>query len=106
MPGTRYEVVQRCSDLLRLSTIPQRDKLRLEFQLIQVKRLILKDHDQRSCRHKQCTVAAFENLEAMFAGITEKKSSGHTLDRVTQELEEMLVVLWALDKAYACYSGL
>ncbi|UPU37879.1 hypothetical protein M1B72_09265 [Geomonas paludis] len=66
----------------------------------------MKDHKERSSRHKQCTVAAFENLEAMFASITETKLLDPTLDRVSQELDEMLVVLWALDKAYACYSGL
>ncbi|MBJ6749934.1 hypothetical protein [Geomonas anaerohicana] len=106
MPGTRYEVVQRCSEMLRAFTMPQSDKLKLEFQLVQIKRLLLKDHNLRSCRHRQCTLAAFENLEAMFASIPDTKLLGHTLDRVSQELEEMLVVLWALDKAYACYSGL
>ncbi|MBJ6749869.1 hypothetical protein [Geomonas anaerohicana] len=106
MPGKRYQAVQRCSETLKVSTIPQRDKLRLEFQFIQVKRLLLRDQKLKSCQHRQCNLAAFERLEAMLREATETELQGAALDRISQELEEILVVLWAVDKIYADCSGI
>ncbi|GFO63669.1 hypothetical protein M1B72_08800 [Geomonas paludis] len=91
--------------MLKLSTVPQRDKLRLEFQLIQVKRLLLRDQNLKSCQLTQCNLAAFEKLEVRLREVIEAELLGPALDHLSQELEEMLVVLWAVDKIYADCSG-
>jgi hypothetical protein len=102
----RYETATRCSELLRLSRLPQLDKLMLEMKLIQIKRLLLRDQTLKGCLFPQCGDNAFCDLEALMTELAETEWLEPAGDRVSQKLEEILDVLWAVDRIDASGYGL
>lgn len=66
----QYNIINQCLQLLKQSDIPTIKKLRVEIQLIQMKRLLLNQELSKSKLLESCGDAAFEGLLCQMRGIS------------------------------------
>jgi len=82
--NAQYRIVNECLQLLKRSDISQVKKLRVEIQLIQLKRLILKDDrpDRLTCG--SCREESFDGLLLAFRNICNGGGGGNTASDLMQ----------------------
>lgn len=89
-----YANVSQCIELLKETHLPTIKKLRVETQLIQIKRLLLADEATDSKRGSNCR-PLFDGLMGQMAKICGGKYNGQTL---TEQVERLSWLLSAVGK--------
>ena len=89
----QYRIVNQCLELLKQSEMPTIKKLRVEIQLIQMKRLLLNDTLPYEVKCGSCGEDVFEGLLNQMRGICGGKCDGEALSKLMERIGGMLTVL-------------
>lgn len=88
-----YSIINQCLQLLKQSDIPTIKKLRVEIQLIQMKRLLLNDNMSREVMNRTCGEEVFERLLAKMRKIAKGNPEPEELTELMKCIAGMLSVL-------------
>jgi hypothetical protein len=90
----QYIIVNQCLQLLKQSNLPTIKKLRVEIQLIQMKRLLLADDDLPSkVMYGSYDDSPFDGLLSQMGKICGGNYEGETLTDLMERMSGMLTVL-------------
>ena len=89
----QYSIINQCLTLLRQSEMPTIKKLRVEIQLIQMKRLLLNDALTNEVKCGSCGEDVFEGLLSQMRGICGGTSDGEALAQLMDRIGGMLAAL-------------
>jgi hypothetical protein len=89
----QYSIINQCLQLLKQSDLPTIKKLRVEIQLIQMKRLLLNDTLAKELRFASCGDDVFEGLLSQMQRISRGSSEGDAVGDLMERLSGMLNVL-------------
>ena len=89
----QYRIVNQCLTLLKQSEMPTIKKLRVEIQLIQMKRLLLNDALPNEVKCGSCGEDVFEGLLSQMRGICGGTSDGEALSQLMDRIGGMLTIL-------------
>lgn len=92
---TQYRIINQCLQLLKQSEIPTIKKLRVEIQLIQMKRLLLNDSLPNEVKCGSCGEEVFEGLLHQMRGICSGSCDGEALTQLMDRIGGMLTILGA-----------
>jgi hypothetical protein len=91
----QYRIINQCLQLLKQSEMPTIKKLRVEIQLIQMKRLLLNDALPNEVRCGSCGEDVFEGLLSQMRGICAGSCDGDALADLMSRIGGMLTILGA-----------
>jgi hypothetical protein len=86
----QYSIINQCLQLLKQSDMPTIKKLRVEIQLIQMKRLLLNDAISSDIRCGSCGEDVFEGLLGQMRGICGGNCEGDALSDLMNRIGGML----------------
>ena len=89
----QYRIINQCLQLLKQSEIPTIKKLRVEIQLIQMKRLLLNDSLPSEVKCGSCGEDVFEGLLSQMRGLCSDGCDGEALNVLMERIGCMLAVL-------------
>jgi hypothetical protein len=89
----QYSIINQCLQLLKQSDLPTIKKLRVEIQLIQMKRLLLNDAMINEIKCGSCGEEMFEGLLSQMRGICSGSCEGDALTDLMDRIGGMLSVL-------------
>jgi hypothetical protein len=89
----QYRIINQCLQLLKQSEMPTIKKLRVEIQLIQMKRLLLNDALPAEVKCGSCGEDVFEGLLSQMRGICAGSNDGDALADLMKRIGGMLAVL-------------
>jgi hypothetical protein len=89
----QYSIINQCLQLLKQSDMPTIKKLRVEIQLIQMKRLLLNDSLARELKCGSCGDDVFEGLLCQMQRICGGNNEGDAVGDLMERLRGMLTVL-------------
>jgi hypothetical protein len=90
----QYIIVNQCLQLLKQSNLPTIKKLRVEIQLIQMKRLLLEDDDlPGKVMYGSYGDSPFDGLLSQMGKICGGNYEGETLTDLMERMSGMLTVL-------------
>jgi len=89
----QYRIINQCLQLLKQSEMPTIKKLRVEIQLIQMKRLLLNDAIPNEVRCGSCGEEVFEGLLHQMKRICGGSYEGEALADLMERIGGMLAVL-------------
>ncbi|GFO61444.1 hypothetical protein GMST_37690 [Geomonas silvestris] len=89
----QYRIINQCLQLLKQSEMPTIKKLRVEIQLIQMKRLLLNDALPSEVRSGSCGEEVFEGLLHQMKGICCGGYDGEALSELMERISGMLSIL-------------
>ena len=89
----QYSIVNQCLQLLKHSDMPTIKKLRVEIQLIQMKRLLLNDSASSEVMCRSCGDDVFEGLLCQMRGICGGNCEGEAVADLMNSIGGMLTVL-------------
>jgi hypothetical protein len=90
---TQYRIINQCLQLLKQSEMPTIKKLRVEIQLIQMKRLLLNDALPNEVKCGSCGEDVFEGLLNQMRGICSGNCDGEALTQLMDRIGGMLTIL-------------
>jgi hypothetical protein len=90
-----YRIINQCLQLLKQSDMPTIKKLRIEIQLIQLKRVLLNDPEPGDLRCGSCGEDVFEGLLCQMRRICGGNCEGEALTELMDNIGGMLTVLGA-----------
>ena len=88
-----YSIINQCLQLLKQSDIPTIKKLRVEIQLIQMKRLLLNDAMSKEVMNRTCGEEVFDRLLAQMRVIARGNAEPEDLTELMKCIAGMLSVL-------------
>lgn len=88
-----YSIINQCLQLLKQSDMPTIKKLRVEIQLIQMKRLLLNDSIVKEIRNGSGGDDLFEGLLSQMQRICRGSSEGEAVTDLMDRIRGMLTVL-------------
>jgi hypothetical protein len=91
----QYRIINQCLQLLKQSEMPTIKKLRVEIQLIQMKRLLLNDALPIEVKCGSCGEDVFEGLLSQMRCICGGTSDGEALTDLMERIGGMLSSLGA-----------
>jgi len=89
----QYRIINQCLQLLKHSDMPTIKKLRVEIQLIQMKRLLLNDALPAEVRLGSCGEDVFEGLLQQMRGICSTGYDSEALRDLMDRIGGMLSIL-------------
>lgn len=89
----QYRIINQCLQLLKQSEMPTIKKLRVEIQLIQMKRLLLNDSLPSEIRRGSCGEEVFEGLLYQMRGLCGNGYDGEALSELMERIGGMLSIL-------------
>lgn len=89
----QYSIINQCLQLLKQSDMPTIKKLRVEIQLIQMKRLLLNDALTNDVVRGSCGEDVFEGLLSQMRRICGEGHHGDALTDLMERIGGMLTVL-------------
>ncbi|MBU5613624.1 hypothetical protein [Geomonas azotofigens] len=89
----QYSIINQCLQLLKQSDLPTIKKLRVEIQLIQMKRLLLNDRLTNDMVTGACGEDVFEGLLNQMRRICGEGSQGDALTDLMERIGGMLTEL-------------
>lgn len=89
----QYSIVNQCLQLLKQSDMPTIKKLRVEIQLIQMKRLLLNDNVPSEVLCGSCGEDVFEGLLFQMRGICGGNCEGEAVADLMNSIGGMLTAL-------------
>jgi hypothetical protein len=89
----QYRIINQCLQLLKQSDMPTIKKLRVEIQLIQMKRLLLNDALPNEVKCGSCGEDVFEGLLSQMRGICVGSSDTEELGELMERIGGMLAIL-------------
>ncbi|MBJ6723978.1 hypothetical protein [Geomesophilobacter sediminis] len=89
----QYNIINQCLHLLKHSDMPTIKKLRVEIQLIQMKRLLLNESIPMDVRRGSCSTEVFEGLLTQMRGVCHGPSSNEGLAELMNRIGGMLSML-------------
>ena len=89
----QYRIINQCLQLLKQSEMPTIKKLRVEIQLIQMKRLLLNDALPNEVKCGSCGEDVFEGLLSQMRGICSGDCDGEALIELMERIGGMLTIL-------------
>lgn len=89
----QYRIINQCLQLLKQSEMPTIKKLRVEIQLIQMKRLLLNDALPHEVKCGSCGEEVFEGLLNQMRGICGGGYDGEALSELMERIGGMLSIL-------------
>ena len=89
----QYRIINQCLQLLKQSEMPTIKKLRVEIQLIQMKRLLLNDTLPSEVRSGPCGEDVFEGLLSQMRGICGGSCDGEALGSLMERIGGILAIL-------------
>ena len=89
----QYSIINQCLQLLKQSDMPTIKKLRVEIQLIQMKRLLLNDNLSNEIMHDSCGEDLFEGLLCQMRTICGDGGQGEALADLMERIGGMLATL-------------
>jgi len=89
----QYHIINQCLALLKQSGMPTIKKLRVEIQLIQMKRLLLNDALPTEVRCGSCGEEVFEGLLNQMHGVCCGSCDGDALSQLMDRIGDMLTIL-------------
>jgi hypothetical protein len=89
----QYRIINQCLQLLKQSEIPTIKKLRVEIQLIQMKRLLLNDALPNEVKCGSCGEDVFEGLLNQMRTICGGNCDGEVLSDLMGRIGGMLTIL-------------
>ena len=89
----QYRIINQCLQLLKQSEMPTIKKLRVEIQLIQMKRLLLNDALPNEVKCGSCGEDVFEGLLSQMRGICNGSCDGEALTELMERIGGMLTIL-------------
>ena len=89
----QYSIINQCLQLLKQSDMPTIKKLRVEIQLIQMKRLLLNDNLTNDFVRRSCGDDVFEGLLSQMRRICGGGYEGEALSDLMERIGGMLTVL-------------
>jgi len=89
----QYRIINQCLQLLKQSDMPTIKKLRVEIQLIQMKRLLLNDAVPKEVRCGPCGTEVFEGLLSQMRKICGGNCEGEALSELMDSIGGMLTIL-------------
>ena len=89
----QYRIINQCLQLLKQSEMPTIKKLRVEIQLIQMKRLLLNDSLPYEVKSGSCGEDVFEGLLSQMRGICGGTCDGEDLAQLMERIGGMLTIL-------------
>lgn len=89
----QYSIINQCLQLLKQSDMPTIKKLRVEIQLIQMKRLLLNDSLTSDLAHNSCGDDVFDGLLNQMRRICCGRYEGEALTDLMERIGGMLTVL-------------
>ena len=96
---TQYRIINQCLQLLKQSDMPTIKKLRVEIQLIQMKRLLLNDALPHEVKCGSCGEDVFEGLLAQMRCICSGNNDSDALTELMERIGGMLAILGAQSAA-------
>jgi len=89
----QYRIINQCLQLLKQSEMPTIKKLRVEIQLIQMKRLLLNDALPNEVKCGSCGEDVFEGLLSQMRGVCSGGCDGEGLTLLMERIGAMLAIL-------------
>lgn len=89
----QYRIINQCLHLLKQSEMPTIKKLRVEIQLIQMKRLLLNDALPNEIKCGSCGEDVFEGLLNQMRGICGGRCDGESLGELMDRISGILSIL-------------
>ena len=89
----QYSIINQCLQLLKQSDMPTIKKLRVEIQLIQMKRLLLNEAMPKATDNGPCGEGEFEGLLSQMRRICGGNCEGEALTSLMDRIGGMLLVL-------------
>ncbi|GFO54650.1 hypothetical protein GMSM_16570 [Geomonas sp. Red276] len=89
----QYSIINQCLQLLKQSDMPTIKKLRVEIQLIQMKRLLLNEAIPKEAESGVCSEDKFEGLLSQMRRICGGNYEGEALTSLMDRIGDMLMVL-------------
>jgi len=89
----QYGVINQCLQLLKRSDLPTIKKLRVEIQLIQLKRLLLNDAISSEIMLSSCGNDMFEGLLCQMRTISSGSAKADALSELMNQISGMLTLL-------------
>ncbi|WP_324081949.1 hypothetical protein [Geomonas sp.] len=89
----QYSIINQCLQLLKQSDMPTIKKLRVEIQLIQMKRLLLNEVVPKDAEGTLCGEDQFEGLLSQMRRICGGNCEGEALASLMDRIGGMLLVL-------------
>jgi hypothetical protein len=89
----QYRIINQCLQLLKQSDMPTIKKLRVEIQLIQMKRLLLNDALPNEVKCGSCGEEVFEGLLSQMRGICGGTNNTEELGELMERIGGMLAIL-------------
>lgn len=89
----QYSIINQCLQLLKQSDMPTIKKLRVEIQLIQMKRLLLNEAIPKEAENGTCGEDEFEGLLTQMRRICGGNYEGEALSSLMDRIGGMLLVL-------------
>jgi hypothetical protein len=89
----QYSIINQCLQLLKQSDLPTIKKLRVEIQLIQMKRLLLNDAIPTEVQSGSCSMEAFEELLTQMRRICAGSCDQSALPELLDQIGGLLNVL-------------
>ena len=89
----QYSIINQCLQLLKQSDMPTIKKLRVEIQLIQMKRLLLNENLTNDMVKNSCGEDVFEGLLSQMRRICGGGYEGEALSDLMERIGGMLTVL-------------
>jgi hypothetical protein len=90
----QYSIINQCLQLLKQSDMPTIKRLRVEIQLIQMKRLLLNEAIAKEVKYGPCGTDVFEGLLGQMRGICGSQGGeGDGLADLMSRIGGMLTVL-------------
>ena len=89
----QYSIINQCLQLLKQSDMPTIKRLRVEIQLIQMKRLLLNEAISKDIMAGPCGKEVFEGLLGQMRGICGGNYEGDHLPELMNRIGGMLTIL-------------
>ena len=89
----QYSIINQCLQMLKQSDMPTIKKLRVEIQLIQMKRLLLNDSIAEEIKCGSCGEDVFEGLLCQMRRICGGSCEGDALTELMERIGGMLNLL-------------
>jgi hypothetical protein len=89
----QYSIINQCLQLLKQSDLPTIKKLRVEIQLIQMKRLLLNDAIPTEIQSGSCSMEACEQLLRQMRAICVGSCDQSALSELMDQIGGLLIVL-------------
>ena len=90
---SQYSIINQCLHLLKQSNIPTINRLRVEIQLIQMKRLLLNDAADPGGSCTFCGEEPFRDLLSDMRRVCGGGCEGEALAELTERINGMLAML-------------